>query len=128
VKSFFKDRGSARRHRLALIVVLIASSCATDLQASSPDYVSSSHAPCSYQKARLASREQHPRSITCLPESNVLKRKEERRDSIADASHFRKTFFQPDACSSVAESFALSVFRPDRLIELAGTPPPAVLC
>jgi hypothetical protein len=108
-------------------MVLVACGCVTDLQSVPESDASLQPAGC-FRTSRLANRGQNPRAIKCLPASSVVKRKDERRESIAATNNFRRAFRLSNFCSSVAEGFALSIVRPERLIELSGTPPPAVCC
>jgi hypothetical protein len=109
-----------------LAIVLMGCSCATDLQGS-PESEGLQPAR-SFQSSRFAAHAQGSPSIKCLPASSVVKRKDERRESVAATNHFLRTFLQDNSFASIAESFALSITRPERLFELSGTPPPAACC
>ena len=64
------------------------------------------------------------RSFSYVASFRVLKLKEERRESVPDSSHFSRAFSQHNVRVKFADSVALSIIIPDRLIELSGTPPP----
>ena len=119
------------RRRLALAIALVASGCITDFQvrpeATSGNDSNWQPAGC-FRSSRLTNPGQSPRAIKCLPTNSVVKRKDERRESVAATSQFRRMFLQNNSFSSIIEGFALSTARPERLFELSGTPPPSFCC
>jgi len=80
-----------------------------------------------YQSSRLVVRGERQRSFSYVASSRVLKLKEERRESLPDSNHFSRAFCQHNVRAKFADSVALSSVKPDRLIELSGTPPPVAI-
>ena len=80
-----------------------------------------------YQSSRLVVRGERQRSFSYVASSRVLKLKEERRESLPDSNHFSRAFCQHRIRAKFADSVALSIITPDRLIELSGTPPPVAI-
>jgi hypothetical protein len=106
--------------------LVIGCSSVTDLQNSSEN--EGLYAGRLLPSSKYAPYAQGPRSIKCLPTNNVVKRKDERRESLAATNQFRRAFLQHHSFSSLVEGRALSIARPERLFELSGTPPPVFCC
>ena len=124
MKTAFTSRRPFTPVRIVLTVALLACSSATDLQ--SNDGIRQLRR--GYDSARFAVRSERTRSISCLETNSLVKRVEQRRESFVDSHFVQGTFSRNNVRFAKAESDALSIFRPDRLIELPGTPPPAVSC
>jgi len=80
-----------------------------------------------YQASRLLVHHERQRSFSYVAASQVLKLKEERGERVPDSNHFHKALFQHNVRAKFDGSVVLSIVAPDRLIELSGTPPPALL-
>jgi hypothetical protein len=116
-----------KRFRVALTVLLLVGNCAIDLQTAR--FVGG---PRQLHRGYAASRaafhvERRARSIACVSSIEVLKRKEDRRESKVDSHLLVRAFSLQKARSPIGEYRAFLSISPDRLPERCDTPPPARL-
>jgi hypothetical protein len=113
-----------KRFRVALTVLLMTASCATDIPTARFMGGPQQLRRC-YEASRTAIHvERRARSIACVCSIEVLKRKEDSRESKLDSHLLVRAFSQQNARSPIGEHRAFLCISPDRLIERSDTPPP----